>query len=150
MTKTDRNLFSQISKIVGESYFNLGKYKESIKYLESYNGESDNWTNMDYYQLGYAYYSSKDYSNAIENFNKIIGQKNELSQNAYYYLAECYLNKEQKIASLNAYKSAFEIDFNTEISKNSLLNYARLSYEIGNPYDKVPNILMYIVEISKK
>ncbi len=143
LTKTDRNLFSQISKIVGESYFNLGKYKESIKYLKGYNGESDNWTNMDYYQLGYAYYISKDYSNAIENFNKIVGQKNELSQNAYYYLAECYLNKEQKLASLNAYKSAFEIDFNPEISKNSLLNYARLSYEIGNPYDKVPNILAY-------
>ena len=75
LKKTDRNLFSQISKIVGESYFNLGKYQESIKYLQNYNGESDNWTNMDYYQLGYAYYSSKDYSNAIENFNKIIGQK---------------------------------------------------------------------------
>ena len=143
LKKTDRNLFSQISKIVGESYFNLGKYQESVKYLKNYNGEGDNWTNMDYYQLGYAYYSSQDYSNAIKNFNKIIGKKNELSQNAYFYLAECYLKKGQKSASLNAYKSAFEIDFNPQISKNSLLNYARLSYEIGNPYEKVPNVLTY-------
>tara|TARA_X000001036_G_scaffold210296_1_gene197577 strand:- start:8231 stop:11248 length:3018 start_codon:yes stop_codon:yes gene_type:complete len=143
LKKTDRNLFSQISKIVGESYFNLGKYQESIKYLQNYNGESDNWTNMDYYQLGYAYYSSQDYSNAIENFNKIIGDKDELSQNAYFYLAECYLKNSQKLASLNAYKSAFEIDYDPQISKNSLLNYARLSYEIGNPYEKVPDVLKY-------
>ncbi len=143
LKKVDGEAFSQLSKIVGESYFNIGKYEESIKYLKNYQGKSNEWTNMDYYQLGYAYYSSKDYSNAIENFNKIIGKKDELSQNAYYYLAECYLKKEEKSASLNAYKSAFEMDFNDEISKNSLLNYARLSYEIGNPYENVPGILTF-------
>ena len=36
---------------------------------------------------------------------------------------------------MNAY-SAASMTFNPDISKIALLNYARLSYEIGNPYEK--------------
>ena len=102
----ERKLKSDVAKIIGESYFNLNKYAESIPYLKAYKGTKGKWNNTDFYQLGYAYYKQNDFENAVNNFNKIIDQKNSVSQNAYYHLGECYMKLENKSAALNAFKSA--------------------------------------------
>ena len=132
---------SEISKIVGESYFNLKKYEEAIPYLKAYKGKGGKWNNTDYYQLGYAYYKQNDFENAISYFNKIIDQKNAVSQNAYYHLAECYLNIEKKNEALNAFKTASEMLFSIDIQEDAALNYAKLSYEEGNPFESVSDVL---------
>ncbi len=132
---------SEISKIIGESYFNLKKYQEAIPFLKAYEGKRKKWNNTDYYQLGYAYFKQNDFENAISYFNKIISQKNEVSQNAYYHLAECYLNIDKKSEALNAFKTASEMPFNTEIQEDAALNYAKLSYEEGNPFESVSDVL---------
>lgn len=136
-----RKDISEISKIVGESYFNLQKYEEAIPYLKAYKGKAKKWNNTDYYQLGYAYYKQNDFENAISYFNKIITQKNEVSQNAYYHLAECYLNTDKKNEALNAFKTASEMTFNTKIQEDAALNYAKLSYEEGNPFESISDVL---------
>ena len=140
LNKTQKNS-SDISKIIGESYFNLKKYKEALPYLRTYKGKRGKWNNTDYYQLGYAYYKQNDFENAVKNFNKIIGDKNAVSQNAYYHLAECYLYLEKKPEALNAFKSASELDFDAKIKEDAFLNYAKLSYEQGNPYKSVADVL---------
>ncbi len=132
---------SDISKIVGESYFNLKKYKEALPYLRDYKGKRGKWNNTDYYQLGYAYYKQNDFENAVKNFNKIIGGKNNVSQNAYYHLAECYIYLEKKPEALNAFKSASEMEFDPKVKEDAFLNYAKLSYEQGNPYKSVAEVL---------
>lgn len=132
---------SDISKIIGESYFNLKKYKEAIPYLKKYTGKKGKWNNTDFYQLGTAYYQQSDFENAIRYFNKIIDEKNDVAQNAYYRLGECYLHLQQKTAALNAFKSASEMDFNKDIKEDASLNYAKLSYEIGNPFESVATVL---------
>src|SRR5690606_32473587 len=83
-----------------------------------------------------------DFTNAISEFNKIIGGKNAVAQNAYYHLAQSYLNMDQKQQALNAFKNASEMDFNEKIKEDASLNYAKLSYEIGNSYESVPQVLM--------
>ncbi len=141
LPKANRNELSELNKIIGESYFNLGQYSTAIPYLEAYKGKRGRWSNTDYYLLGYCYYKQEDYANAIQQFNKIIGGTNSVSQNAYYHLAECYLKLEKKSEALNAFRNAAQMDFSEEISKDAFLNYARLSYEIGNPYEPVPAVL---------
>lgn len=142
--------FSELSKIIGESYFNIGQYGKALNHLKNYIGKMGKWTHEDFYQLGYAYYETGNYSQAIDQFNKIISKKDKLAQNAYYYLAECYLKKERKPSALNAYRSAASMTFNADISKIALLNYARLSYEIGNPYEKVPQLIIRYLETYPK
>src|SRR5690606_34093866 len=61
--------------------------------------------------------------------------------NAYYHLAECYLYLDRKPEALNAFKSASEMDFNPTIKEDAFLNYAKLSYEQGNPYKSVATVL---------
>lgn len=132
---------SELSKIIGESYFNLKQYDKALPYLLDYRGKKGKWNNTDYYQLGYAYYQQKDYENAIAQFNKIINGNDFVAQNAYYHLAESYLNTDKKQQALNAFKTASEMDFDLKIQEDAYLNYAKLSYEIGNPYQSVPEIL---------
>jgi len=132
---------SEISKIIGESYFNLNNYKEAIPYLRAYKGKSGKWNNTDYYQLGYAFYKQNDFINAVSYFNKIIDQQNAVAQNAYYHLAECYLNLEKKNEALNAFKTASEMSYNLSIKEDAALNYAKLSYEEGNPFENVSDVL---------
>jgi len=141
---------SEISKIIGESHFNLEEYKEAIPYLKAYKGKKRRWNNTDYYLLGYAYYMEKDYENAISYFNKIVGGNNSVSQNAYYHLAECYLQTEQKTEALNAFRNASQMKFNNAIVKDAWLNYAKLSYQIGNPYKSVPDVLQEYLDTYPK
>lgn len=146
LPKSDRQEVSELNKIIGESYFNLGQYNNAIPYLEQYKGKRGKWNNTDYYLLGYCYYQQGDFANAIQQFNKIIGGTNSVSQNAYYHLAECYLKLDKKQESLNAFRNASQMDFSAEIQKDAYLNYARLSYEIGNAYEDVPQVLSAYLE----
>lgn len=141
MGKSNAQEKSQLNKIIGESYFNLKKYQEAIPYLELYKGEKGKWTNTDFYILGYAFYMQKDYQNAINQFNKIIAGNDAVAQNAYYHLGESYLNLNQKNQSINAFKNASEMSFDPKIQEDAFYNYAKLSYEVGNPFMSVPNVI---------
>jgi TolA-binding protein len=142
MDKSNALEKSELNKIIGESYFNLKQYYKSIPYLASYKGKKGRWNNTDFYQLGYAYYKQKDYENAISQFNKIIAGKDFVAQNAYYHLGESYLNLDKKQQALNAFKNASEMEFDAAIQEDASLNYAKLSYEIGNSYQSTPAVLM--------
>lgn len=141
LPKSDRREVSELNKIIGESYFNLKQYENAIPYLKAYNGKGGKWSNTDYYYLGYAYYKQGDYAEAINQFNKIISGTNSVAQNAYYHLAECYLKLDKKQEALNAFRNASQMDYSAEIRKDAFLNYARLSYEVGNAYEPVPEVI---------
>lgn len=146
MAKGDRKEKSELSKIIGESYFQLNQYANAIPFLEEYKGKRGRWNNTDHYLLGYCYYKQGDFANAIQQFNKIIGGTNSVSQNAYYHLAECYLKLDKKSEALNAFRNASQMDFSPEIQKDAYLNYARLSYEVGNAYEPVPQVISTYLE----
>ena len=137
---------SELNKIIGESYFNLKKYDKAIPYLENYKGKKGKWNNTDFYQLGFAYYEQKEYDKSISQFNKIIGGKDFVAQNGYYHLGQSYLNLNKKQEALNAFKNASEMDFDASLKQEASLNYAKLSYEIGNSYQSVPVVLMDFIK----
>ncbi len=132
---------SELNKIIGESYFNLQQYDKALPYLKEYRGKKGKWNNTDFYQLGYTYYQQKDYENAILQFNKIIDGNDFVAQNGYYHLGECYFKTNKKQQALNAFKSASEMEFDKKIQEDANLNYAKLSYEIGNSYQSIPDVL---------
>ncbi|SDB48041.1 Tetratricopeptide repeat-containing protein [Flavobacteriaceae bacterium MAR_2010_188] len=141
LPKSDATEVSQLNKIIGESYFNLEKYEEAIPYLKQYKGTRGKWNNTDYYQLGYAYYKQNDFEKAISEFNKIVEGSNSVAQNAYYHLGESYTKLDKKQEALNAFRNASQMDFDLKIQEDAWLNYAKISYEIGNPYQSVPQVL---------
>ncbi|SHG89201.1 tetratricopeptide repeat protein [Flagellimonas flava] len=146
LPKSDRKEVSELNKVIGESYFNLEQYDEALPYLKKYRGRRGKLSNTDYYLMGYSHYKQGDFEGAIQQFNKIIGGTNSVSQNAYYHLAECYLKLNKKPEALNAFRNASQMDFSPEIERDALLNYARLSYEIGNAYEPVPEVMTSYLE----
>ncbi|ESU25846.1 TPR-domain containing protein [Flavobacterium limnosediminis JC2902] len=141
LSKSNAEEKSELSKIIGESYFNLKQYDKALPYLLNYKGKKGKWNNTDFYQLGYAYYKAGDFENAIAQFNKIIEGQDAVAQNAYYHLGESYLKVGKKQEALNAFKNASEMEFDLKIQEDAYLNYAKISYEIGNPYQSVPEVL---------
>ena len=146
MAKSNALEKSELNKIIGESYFNLKQYDKAIPYLNEYKGKKGKWNNTDFYQLGYAYYKQGDFENAIAQFNKIIDGKDSVAQNAYYHLGESYLKSDKKQQALNAFKNASEMEFDAKIQEDAYLNYAKLSYEIGNSYQSIPAVLNGFIE----
>ena len=124
LANANENQTSELSKIIGESYFNLKDYRSALPYLEVYKGKRGKWSNTDFYQLGYTHYRLGEYEKAIMQFNKIISGANAVAQNAYYHLADCYLKTDKKTQALNAFKSASALNFDTVIAEDALLNYA--------------------------
>ncbi|WP_111309645.1 tetratricopeptide repeat protein [Confluentibacter sediminis] len=141
LAKGDKSEVSELSKIIGESYFNLKEYATAIPYLKAYEGKKGKWNNVDFYQLGYAYYKQKDYEKAVSEFNKIIGGNDATAQNAYYHLGESYIELNKKQEALNAFRNASQMTYDLKIQEDAWLNYAKISYEIGNPYQSAPQVL---------
>ena len=51
------------------------------------------------------------------------------------------MNTDKKQQALNAFKNASEMQKKKKIQEDANLNYAKLSYEIGNSYQSVPDVL---------
>lgn len=128
---------TELSKLVGDSYFHLGDYKNAIPFLEAYFGESGSKTREENYILGFCYYSVGEYEKASPLLQNATKGKDEMAQNAYYHLADCYIKIDEKEKAKLAYNAASEFDFNEKIKEDALFNYAKLTYELSfSPFNE--------------
>ena len=141
MPRADRDEASELNKLIGESYFQLEQYAEALPFLEKYEGREGRRSNEDFYQLGYCYYQQNSFAEAIESFNRIIESSDSLGQNAYYHLGQSYLKEEKFTEALNAFRQASSMDFDGAIRREAFLNYAQLSYQVGNPYEPATEVI---------
>ncbi len=128
---------TELSKIIGDSYFHLGEYQNAIPYLETYFDEAGLKTREENYILGYCYYSTKSLDKAAPLLENATKGKDEMAQNAYYHLADCYIKTDEKEKAKLAYNAASEFDFNEKIKEDALFNYAKLTYELSySPFNE--------------
>jgi TolA-binding protein len=124
----------EIAKLLGEAYLKKEAYAKAVQALEFYRESGGQMAATDRYSLGFAYYKTQQYQPAIQEFNKISGKKGNMAQNAYYHLADCYLKTGNKSEALTAFKVASESGDDAKIQEDALFNYAKLNYELANPY----------------
>ena len=146
MPRADREEASELNKLIGESYFQLEQYDKALPFLEQYEGRQGRRSNEDYYQLGYCYYQQGQFSQAITSFNRILESPDALGQNAYYHLGQSYLQEGKTTEALNAFRQASDLDFDRAIRREAFLNYAQLSYQIGNAYEPATEVLSSYLE----
>lgn len=140
---TEDKKASDIFRMVGDAYFKTGRYSESIPLLEKYSRSSGARMNVpDWYQLGYACYRAGKYDQAIQAFQKSVSAQDSVAQNAFYHLGDCYVNTGQKQFALNAFQSAYKMNFDPAIKEDALFNYAKLAYDLSfDPYSEAINAL---------
>ena len=126
---------AEISRMIGESYYRTERYGDAVPYLERYHKRTYDVSREDNYQLGFAYYKSGAGKEALKYLNLVTSEKDLLTQTANYHIGDAYLGLKKKPSARNAFREASKLDFDKEIQKNALYNYAKLSYELSyDPY----------------
>ncbi len=128
---------AELSKILGDSYFHINRFKEAVPYLETYYNSSGPKTREDSYILGYCYYRTENFDKAAPLLEKASKGNDEMAQNAYYHLADCYIKLNDKEKAKVAFGAASELDFNEKIKEDALFSYAKLTYELSySPFNE--------------
>lgn len=139
----DRKKKAEAARIVAEAFYDKGDYNEALNYFRVYEDNSrKSFTREENYQMAYAMYQTGDFQGAIDKFQKVTGPKDEMSQNAYYHLAGCYLETGEKKFAQNAFYSALQIEGSEKIREDALFNYAKLTYELAyDPFNSSIQVL---------
>ena len=124
----------EIAKLLGEAYLKKEEFAKAADALLFYKEKGGRMRAEDHYSLGFALYKTNRYQEAIDELNKIPNNGSEMAQNAYYHLADCYLKGGNKSEAMSAFKAAYESGKNAKIKEDALFNYAKLNYELANPY----------------
>lgn len=147
---TDRTLrnLKEMNQLVGQAYFEKGDYKKALPFLEKFSESSGTMREEEFYQLAYTQYQVGQYAKAAKNFEELNSVNSLLGQTALYYLGDCKLRSKDKQAARNAFGAASKMNFDKDIKENSLINYAKLSYELH--YDKEALAALQEIKPSSK
>ncbi|MFA6262013.1 MAG: tetratricopeptide repeat protein [Bacteroidia bacterium] len=142
---SEKSVLDDAAGIIGQSYYHLGQYDKAVPYLERYNANPPvSRTNGDVYRLAYAYLRSGQPDKAIDLFTSITSEKDTTAQYANYYLAEAFLGMGKKQAAKSAYQLAHKLNFNPEVTEQSLFNYARICAELGVQQEALKEFVTFI------
>jgi len=122
---------AEIKRIVAESYYRKGLWKDALTYFEDYQKNFPQPQREDFYQMGYCYFMTGNCGKAITYFEKTVNVKDRIAQNAYYHLGNCFIKVKNKQSARNAFQFASQTDYNKEVKEDALFNYAKLSYELN-------------------
>lgn len=139
---------TEINRIVGESYFNIGDYANAVKFIFKYRSLGGVMTRGLNYQLGYSYYMQNMYGKAVEQFVQIVGTDDAMSQNGYYHLADSYLKLDNMSAAMQAFSMASSFSFDKTMAEDAFYNYAKLNYELSSTslYSKKVDVLQKYID----
>lgn len=126
-----------ISHLIGDAYYRTGKFDEAVPHLENYDKLAET-THDDDYQLGYAYYKSRQYQNAVKLFDRASkSDKDSLKQLSFYHIGESFLALKNNLSARSAFQKASEINAEPSIQEDALYQFAVLSYKLDvNPYNE--------------
>lgn len=132
---------AEVHKIIGESYFMKGNYAEAYPHLKTYLDTQSNPSESDLYEMGFVAAKLQKYDEAVSYYNQLINSSSALSQNAYYQLGNAYLQTNKKQEALSAFRSAYQMNYDADVQKLAHEQYAKLSYDIGNPFEAAPTVI---------
>ena len=133
---------TSLARIISDAYFVTDDMNNAKRYFDIYTSEVTHFSRKDNYYAGLLALSSKEYDKAVVSFRKSLST-DSLGQNAYYHLADCYLNLKNKLAACDAFKSASKLNFDTVIKEDAYFNYAKLSFDLNSditPFNEYLNI----------
>jgi len=122
----------ELYRFIGDAWYTKGNYKEAIVYLEKYSAGTKAISREDQYQLNYCYYKNGEIDKAIKGFLEIDAKSDLLSQNIWYLIGDCYIQKGDKKRAQFAFGQASQLSFDNKIREESLFNYAKLTFETSS------------------
>ncbi|MDR0395628.1 MAG: tetratricopeptide repeat protein [Tannerella sp.] len=128
-TYPDSENNTELYRIAGNSYYQLGNQEKAVAMLKRYVSLADMPARGELYLLGVCMYNREDYKDAVDAFSQTITEDDELTQNASLYLGQCYIQLNDKNNARMAFDQAGSMEFNRKIQETALYNYALLIHE---------------------
>jgi tetratricopeptide (TPR) repeat protein len=132
---------TEVHKIIGESYFMKEDYSSAYPHLKIYLEGKVNPSESDLYEMGFVSAHLKKYDEAVSYYNQLLNSNSATSQNAYYQLGNAYFEVGKKPEALSAFRSAYQMTYDSKVQQLAHLQYAKLSYELGNPFESASNVI---------
>ena len=123
---------AHLARTISESYLVLGDKDKAREYYEKGAAVQDGMKDSDYFYAGSVMYAVSDFAGAIDNFTKIQNHADSLWQIASYQLGNSYIQTRNKVAALDAFKAASELDFDSDIREDASFNHAKLAFDLNN------------------
>ncbi len=127
-----------------ESFSALNRYGEAMPFYFQAIRAGGEYATKSFYSLGYAYYNTKDYKNALTNFQNFINKKptdRQATEDATIRMADCYLVDKNYEAAMLLYDKAIgggKLDRDYALyQKGLILTYQDKDTEAKAQFDKV-------------
>jgi len=120
-----------LARIISESFLILGDEARAKEYFDKSAFLQGQRTDADFFYAGSLMYALRDYKGAIDNFTQIKDRSDSLGQIASYQLANSYIQQRDKVAALEAFREASELDFDLQIKEDAYFNRAKLAFDIN-------------------
>ena len=137
---------TEIHKIVGESYFMKGDYHSAYPHLKLFLDKEQTPSESDLYEMGFVSAQLKKNDEAVGYYNQLINSNSPLAQNAYYQLGNAYLETGKKQEALSAYRNSSQMNYDPKVQQLALEQYAKLSYELGNPFENSSKVIQRYID----
>ncbi|MDR2970976.1 MAG: tetratricopeptide repeat protein [Bacteroidales bacterium] len=119
-----------ISRCLALAYFEQKEYENADQYFQLFFTKTkDKIDRTDFYAAGLANYYINNYRNTVDYLSKSTAIQEDIAQNAYYIIGDCYIKMEEWNLASQAFYEAYKMDFLPNIKEDALFNYAKLQFE---------------------
>ncbi|MFM7838276.1 MAG: tetratricopeptide repeat protein, partial [Chitinophagaceae bacterium] len=131
LSKSGQLYEREMQQLVGHGYYLQQQFEKALPFLEQFAAKTPRRSRADIFELAYCQYKTGRVNPAIEGFRQLSGKEDSLAQQAMYVLGDLYLKKGEKENARNAFLFCSSNSSNTVQREISMLNYAKLSFELG-------------------
>lgn len=121
---------NELYLMAGSSAFAIKDWNKTIEFYELA-AKKTSLNDLANYELGYAFFQTQLYQKTIDYLKLIADKKTPYTQHALYLMGQSFYQMKDKPSARNAFLKASKLDQEKFLSSSSLLNYAKLSYELN-------------------
>jgi len=136
-----------LARIISESYLVKGDAVNARRFYEL--GSKKSKSRSDHFYSGSLLYAVGDWEGAIENYLKMEDRADSLGQIASYQMGYSYIQTGNKVAALEAFKSASEGEYDYRIQEDAFFNYAKLSFDLNGDTSAFASYMKTYSTLSK-
>lgn len=145
IAKPDGRKYDELALLAGEvAYFN-DNFEKAALYYDKYKAlKKARTTNQVTFRHAFSLYKVGKFENAGALFKTIAGEKDELGQQAAYYLGICALRAGDLNSAMTAFDVARKADFDASIKEEAQYNYVKVLVEKGNNQQAIVDLQNYV------
>ncbi len=123
----------ELHRIMGEIYYQKGRYQKAIEYLleyqKAFTAQKRTLERNDVYLLGMSYYQIGAWSNAVKYLNMVKKEADAMSESTCYHTGNAYVKLGQYEQAKMAYAAAMRYQITPQVREEAMYNYALAAYQ---------------------